>query len=330
MSALPSVRIVWNNCTVGEWNALVAAVPRSTLTQTFAYAEAMLLTDRWQPRLGLVEWDDQPAGLVLALEKNLIRLVRIAKIHRGPLWLPEADSPALREATLGALRRALPPGITRWTTLVPELPESDETAALLARCGFRRAAGAGYRTIWLDLRPDLETLRAALRGNWRNHLRQAEASPLVVEEDGEHRNLPWLVENYLEDKAERGYRGPSGPLTVRLRNALHKGGGPQSGVLLLCARDSTGATADGPETRVAGALFLRHGKTATYQIGLNQPEGRRHHAHQLLLWQGICRLKAAGVWWLDLGGINPEHAPGVTAFKRGLGGDEVTLAGTYA
>jgi len=39
-------------------------------------------------------------------------------------------------------------------------------------------------------------------------------------------------------------------------------------------------------------------------------------------------LKAAGIRWLDLGGINVE-APGIDHFKRGLGGDIANLVGGY-
>ena len=36
-----------------------------------------------------------------------------------------------------------------------------------------------------------------------------------------------------------------------------------------------------------------------------------------------------GYHWFDLGGINEKLTPGITHFKRGLGGKEYTLIGEY-
>ena len=40
-------------------------------------------------------------------------------------------------------------------------------------------------------------------------------------------------------------------------------------------------------------------------------------------------LKQHGVRMLDLGGINPDTAPGVTEFKLGTGGEAVETVGQY-
>jgi len=76
-------------------------------------------------------------------------------------------------------------------------------------------------------------------------------------------------------------------------------------------------------------LFLRHGNTATYYIAWTSPGGRARHAHNLLVWRAIEAMVADGVDWLDLGGIDASM-PGVSRFKLGLGGDPVTLCGTWA
>ena len=79
---------------------------------------------------------------------------------------------------------------------------------------------------------------------------------------------------------------------------------------------------------VAGILLIVHGSGATYHIAWTSPEGRRGHAHNLLLWRGILALRERGVAFLDLGGLEAK-APGVAHFKLGLGGVIVELAGTY-
>ena len=80
---------------------------------------------------------------------------------------------------------------------------------------------------------------------------------------------------------------------------------------------------------VAGMLFLRHGRSATYHIGWSNAQGKRGGAHNLLMWQAMLRLKAAGVRWLDLGGIATDHGVGLARFKLGTGATVSRLCGTY-
>lgn len=314
----PSVRIVWDVGSVPEWYRLMKLVPRSTLTQGFGYAAALLTTEKWRPRLGVIELADQPIGLVVVTEKTLFGLVRLMRMHRGPLIRPEAAKPAVVAATMKALREAYPRNPLTRTAIVPELPAGEDTAAMMRWAGWRRDRGPGYRTIWLDLTRDEPVLRAALAQKWRNALNQAERAGLEVEVDRDGSALlPWLAERYLADKAAKGYRGPSAPLLTRLRTALHKDGD----ILVLRARK------DGEDA--AGILMLGHGLSATYQVGWTGDLGRRTRAHNLLLWRAAMELKARGRQTLDLGGLLPDQAPGVTAFKRGMGGEEVELAGVW-
>jgi len=317
-SQTPSLRIVWDVGTVPEWYGLMRQVPRSTLTQCFGYAASMLTTEGWKPRLGVVELADRPIGLVVMMEKRVAGLIRVARLHRGPLIRPEAAKPAVIAATMKALRQAYRTGPLHWTAIAPELPAGEETDGILRWAGWRRAKGPGYCTIWLDLTRDEADLRAGLAQKWRNALNQAERAGLTVEIDRDgSRLLPWLTERYLEDRAAKGYRGPSAPLLTRLRTAMHKDGD----ILVLRA------CADGQP--VAGVLMLGHGLAATYQVGWAGEAGRRTRAHNLLLWHAVLELKRQGRQALDLGGLLPDAAPGVTAFKRGMGGEEVELTGVW-
>ena len=81
--------------------------------------------------------------------------------------------------------------------------------------------------------------------------------------------------------------------------------------------------------RVAAILVFHHGKSATYYIAWTGPEGRRKHAHNLLLWHALKELRKRGVHWFDLGGVDGLSMPGVSRFKMGLGGLLFTLVGTY-
>jgi hypothetical protein len=313
----PDIRIRWDEGRISEWYAALAAVPRSTLTQSFGYAHAMMTVERWKPRLGLVERGGATVGMVMVLQKRLLRLVRVTRIHRAPLLVPESDDLRTRAAVYRLLRIEYPSGPTRWTSIIPELTAGPESETLLRWAGWRRQPGPGYRTIWLDLEPDETSLRKTLDQKWRNALSKAERSGLTVELDRGGETLPWLLDRYNTDRAERQYRGASAKLLTRLRTALHKDGD----VLVMRALD-------GGEP-VAGMLFLGHGRAATYQVGWSGPRGRETNAHHLLLWRAMLELKSRGRTRLDLGGLTPK-AEGVNRFKRGLGGEEVELAGVWS
>ncbi|GAB4178904.1 MAG: hypothetical protein OHK0024_17170 [Thalassobaculales bacterium] len=307
-------RIDWNTATDRQWNGLLARCHRPTLTQTFAHAMASAAIEGWRVDAGIIHFAGQPIGLVMVQWRKVMGLFQICRLDRGPLWLHPEIPGEMQKLVLVQIRRRYGPWRGRFLTFRPELPDRPEIRAQMKAAGFTRRE-EGYQTIWLDLGAEEAALRAGLRQNWRNALVQAERAGLTVEEDAQGRLIDWLLPLYEADRAERAYPGPSGRF---LALWLKSGGGWRLYRALA-----------GGEP-VAAVLLLPHGRAATYQVGWTSPEGRRRRAHHLLLWQAALRLKAAGCRWLDLGGISAGRAPGVTRFKQGLGGEEVTLAGGYS
>ena len=80
---------------------------------------------------------------------------------------------------------------------------------------------------------------------------------------------------------------------------------------------------------VAGILIVRHNTSCIYQIGWNNPNGRRVYANNFLLWNAVLEMKKRGCIWFDMGGIDEENTPGIAKFKRGLGGKEYKLVGEW-
>ncbi len=329
-SSEDSITILWNEGTMGEWASLFARVSRSTLPQCFAYAGAMGRTHGFVPRLGLIRRDGAPIGLVQLLERRMLRLFHQRQIHRGPLWLDGVEPDmATQEAVFRLLRRACPDNPLNRASLLPELAAGPEAEEMLRRCGFRRF-GPGYRTVWLDLSRGEEELRAAMARDWRQRLKGAEKAGLVIDLDWEAKNLPWLMKQEHEQSLTKQFRPMTGALAVRIRNALVKGGakggvGKGDGVLMAAALEGR----SGDAKPAASALFYIHGGSATYQIGWSSDSGRKSGAMRLVLWRAALALKARGVGWLDLGGINPDSAPGVTEFKLGTGGQATESVGLY-
>ena len=77
---------------------------------------------------------------------------------------------------------------------------------------------------------------------------------------------------------------------------------------------------------VAQMLFLTHGNRATYHIGHTGADGRRLHAHNLLMWQAMNALAARGITSLDLG---ITATPAIDRFKRRTGAVAQPTGGTW-
>ncbi len=298
----------------GEWERLMLAVPRSTLEQSWSYGTAAAAQAHAVER-ALVRGDGDPIGLVQVLRRPMLGILQICEILRGPLWLPAAGEGERREGR-AAIKGAFRLRERRLLLWMPELTDTPDSHRAMRALGARPMI-TGYSSVWLDLRRPVEKIEAGLDQKWRNALRGAERSKLKVQITRAGRALDWLLERHDAFRRHRGFRAPS-PALIR-------------GFAAACARKSDVTIVTGAlgSDRVAGALFLTHGTTATYYVGWSGPQGRDVDAQTLLLWRGIATLKEDGVEALDLGGIDTRRAPGVARFKLGLGGEVFTLAGTW-
>jgi hypothetical protein len=308
-------RIDWNDCTFAQWNALLNRCKRPTLLQTLPYAQALAKTEGWKADFGIIRFEDKPVGLVQVQTKRWLPFLTTCQIHRGPLWIHDEIPGEMLKLVLRMIRDRY--HLLRGRPLVfhPEMIDGDMARKRLSDSGFHRRS-AGYESVWLDLTPAPDDLRAGLDRKWRNKLVQAERSGLEVEVDTSGTRFDWLMEKYLQDKMARNYKGPS-PAFLRVLSEMSADTAPP--VQLTALREGR---------PVAGVFLVRHGVAATYQVGWNGEEGRQLRAHHLLLWRSALWLKANGLTGFDLGGIN-ETTPGIARFKMGMGGQPFRLVGGY-
>lgn len=308
------LEIIWDTHTIAQWHECLGRISQSNLIQTWPYAQAVRQTAQRLTRFGLIHDAGQPVGIVQIQEQRLLGFHYLA-MDRGPLWFDGVDTAPLWPRFIASFAAAYPRRIGRVRRLLPECPDTPEIAAAFREAGFI-LRGEGYRTYWMDLRRPEAALRAALDGKWRNRLNAAERAGLQLS-DSCAAGLEWLIAGYLADRRARAYRGPSQAMLRALVTAFSAGGN-----LLLLRATVLGASC-------AAILIFVHGHAATYQIGWANAQGRRLSATNFLLWQAILRLQQRGVAWFDLGGIHPQTAPGVTRFKRGLGGVASATVGSY-
>jgi hypothetical protein len=306
----------WSPIPPAEWRALLTRAPRANLLQSWPYSVAARLHDQMMSRRGRIVEDGETVGLMQIQEVKL-GPIHVLKLHRGPLWLGGDPDAARWRRFFSAFAREFPRRLGRWRHILPELDDCQGARALLAEAGLRQKGPEPYRTIRLDLQPELDAIRKRFKGNWRNKLNQAERAGLAITCDCQGSSAAAFLSGYGADKSARGYRGPA---PARLATLIASAAPAGEAFIFNAMKD---------DETVAAMLMFRHGLGATYQAGWTTEAGRRTRAHHLLLWTAIGRLKDEGVAALDLGGIHPRTAEGVTRFKEGLGGTPVTLVGIF-
>lgn len=308
------LELVWDGVEMRRWTELHAAVPKAPLEQAWMYGEAISAGSPYRATRGVVSRDGKPVAIVQALEWSVAGAARLAKAVRGPVFLRDVDEEE-RLAAHRLIADRWPMSRLNWFFFTPEEEDGDAARAAMRRLGLRRTV-TGYSTAWLDLTAGSEALRAGLNQKWRNQLVAAESEKLRIRDAHSGPAMNWLLERYETVRRRQRHRAASGAFAAALAICAPR---PRDVLLLQAERGSE---------PLAGVLFLRHGFSATYQIAYTSDAGRAANANRLLLWEGIRRLAADGVRWLDLGGVDASME-GVTRFKLGTGAVPVTLVGTW-
>lgn len=301
-----SMEIRWNQTDRRDWDRF--AGQSAAFQQDWAYGAACAVLGSTVLRAEIRD-GGQPIGVLQVIHRAFLGSLHAAVGTRGPHWIAGARADQFADAAR-ALAATLPLPRFRGLFLTPE--RDDEGA--LARSGFRRVM-TPYATAEMDLTRSAADLRFTLHQKWRNRLSAAESSDLRIERiDGKPERYAWLLDAEQAQQRRIGYRALPPALVPAWQSA--------GGRLRIYAAARQGRI-------IAAMLFLLHGDRATYHIGWSNVEGRKHSAHNLLLWTAMIRLPGAGVTRLDLGGINTRDSPGVARFKLGAGARIKTLCGTW-
>ena len=311
-----SLRVVWDAVSSVQWQQWMEQAGRSSLLQSEAYGAAKSADSGWRIKCGAFYHRDEPIAFVQVLQKRLAGVMLVSRINRGPVFLRPPSRQEQREimallAGLGCLWRG------KVLAIAPELGLSGSNLALMESLAFRQFSPTAWRSIWVDLSMDLATLRKKMDGKWRNMLSFAERSGLRLEIGTDDQSFDWIIERYKTLMNEKAFSGVPIGLLRALRERLPAESQP---IIMRAIHD---------EKVVAGICLVCHGAAATYLLGWNGTEGRKLKANQYLLWQAVVTLKQAGIRWFDLGGIDEDLTPGISAFKLGLGGEQYELVGEY-
>lgn len=295
---------------------MIDAAPEAALEQTWMYGDAYAASSPASVvRRAIITANGAPIALAQIFTRRVGPIVTVAQLLRGPVLLRRDAVERNLAASVPLLRAALKQETRTLFFWTPDALHPD-TMTAASRVLRMRPMVTGHSSARVDLTRATDELRRALHVKWRNALTQAEAGPLRIEAKGGRRAAAWLLERYGSLRRSRRFGGPSAEMLGAVIDGIPK----HEAVLLR-------AIAEGEA--VGGALFLQHGRNASYVVGWTDPTARALNAGTLLLWKGMTALKERGIASLDLGGIDTRNATGIARFKLGVGGKPYTLPGTF-
>lgn len=307
---------------IEKWRELFAKTHKAPITQSYEYAQATCRRARKTAKWGLIRINGKDAGLVQITQAGAIKnLLHAVELDLGPIWFDGFGSADDYSAFFSCYNKTFPKRFGRARRILVNAPPDanalENIRVELPKLRMRAHDSTPYQTIWLDLSPTKDELRANLKGKWRNMLNKAEKQNMQISFTNDVKELPLILKHYEIDKRKKGYSGPSVSLLRDLAAYFN------SSKNVLIGK----ATLD--NKLIAAIVIFVHGRSATYQIGWSSDDGRKNAAHNALLWNAMCELKDRHIQYFDLGGINDETAKNVKRFKEGMGGTLSISPGHY-
>lgn len=311
---------------VGEaqWTEASGLFSDANLYQTWAYA-ATRWGDRRTSRLVVTRGRRTVALAQVAVAQPLGMRMGIAQLRWGPIW-ERRDGPldsGVASAVVDALHEEYVRRRKLYLRVLPSGASSIEGAAMLQAALARRFTarpfdrGESFRTIVVDLRPDLASIRRGLDQKWRNQLNRAERNRLVVAASDAPAAFETFERLHQQMVARKGLSAHDVGTFRRLQSLLPQG---QKMRVFVCEEH---------EQPVAGVVVAAVGHMGVYVLGATNDLGMKCKGAYLLQWRAIEYLKGQGLMHYDLGGINPQSNPGVYHFKKGFGGREAEYVPPY-
>jgi hypothetical protein len=293
-----------------EWDALLSGFEDATIYQTGAYGDG-----RWgEKRLSrILLGDDRDPICIAQVTVISLPLFRggIAYIPWGPLWERKGEKPdpeRFRFILQGlkdeyVVKRGL------LLRILPAIREDlfPEASIILEEEGFTSTNATRYRTLILDLTPDIETIRKGFGRRWKGYLNQAEKSDFNIREGNEDELYGEFSDIYHTMMSRKQFQ--TSVDIEDFRKAQEVLPRQFKMRIVICEYENK---------PIAALVVSKIGNRGIYLLGATNTDVTRLKGSYLLHWRIIKWLKEQGAQYYDLGGIDPESNPGVYQFKRGM------------
>lgn len=296
-----------------DWQAVFDRFPEANFLQSWQWGELHLGLGHKVVRR-LVEVDGQVAGGWQGIVKNAKR-GRYLEVPGGPL-IDWSDQHAVKQV-VDQFRQIAKQERAVFVRIRPQILDDETNRKVLSQIGLAKAPfhlHAEHTNI-LDLSPNEDELLANMRRQTRYEVRRAEKQNIKVS----WRNDKQAVEEFYDLQQITAQRQGFITSSKSFLGSLVEAFGDDARIYR--------AEKDGQLLNLAMVIFS--GEETDYFEAASTTDARKYPGSYALVWQAICDAKALGKSRHNLWGIaysdDPNHRyAGVTTFKRGFGGQDVT------
>lgn len=303
-----TLRIQWKrDLPPSQWDAVIARLNGHPL-QTAFWGEARRCADGIESESYAAIVDGRVVWAARVESRRVPVLGRIAWVPKGPTAAADASASECECQWLGQLRRE---GFMLCVVDPWEVAAGPEDADHTGR-------NDRPRTIWIDLAIGRDRLWGNLDKQWRYGVGKAKRHGVIVEQSRDSDDLNAFYGLCLAVSRAKGFRLPASLVLMRALMRQQPGGDASAHLFVARIGDAMGS----------GAFVLRSGRSVHYFWGATDRGVSESRTAEAIQWAIVEWALASGCVRYDLGGVDPEDNPGVYAFKKKMGGEEITLRGT--
>lgn len=309
------------------WEVFQSNQPWAQFPQSWAWGEFRISRGQTVKRVALV--DDSGAWLAAAqLEYRPKKVVGgYWFAPRGPVLSSHLSPDEQRNVFQAFVAQLKDLPLVRWMFLRVEPPiELGKPEGLIPVALRRNDAQNPMSTIVLDLVPSLEELQSAMHQKTRYNIRVAAKHGVTTRLATAPEDVATFLRLMEETASRDGFVQHDSSYLKATYEALHR-----VGMARIRLAEQNGKA-------LAANLEILYGNTVTYLYGSSSSASREVMAPYALHWEAIVEAKRDGYATYDFWGANPLSKAmfayksgweGITRFKRGWGGRQVDLYGSW-
>ncbi|NWF35549.1 GNAT family N-acetyltransferase [Mariprofundus sp. KV] len=286
----------WHQVDANAWDHRLARLSGHPL-QSAAWGEARQHVDRLESIYLISEQNGMPHGMARVETRRLPLLGKVAWIPRGPVVAGDA-SEAMQQS------------------LCRELKQRGFAVAIFDH--YRPAESeSSVHTIWIDLTLGTDGLKRRIDKQWMYGVRRAGREGVEVVRATTPEEVTEFFRMCAQISQDKDFELPGSEVLMQQLLLSPQTDGCEMQLFLAKHEGKIGA----------GAFVARSGEHLHYFWGASDRELSRQRVGEAVQWAVIEWGIGMGCSRYDLEGIDPINNPGVYAFKKKMGGEEVSLAG---
>jgi len=298
-----------------EWEGFLAKHPEANFLQSWYWGEFHQSIGHKISRTGFYK-NSELVGVMISIVEDAMR-GRYLTVPGGPIinWQDEE----LVKAFVEEIKRVAQTESCVFVRVRPQLESSDFSKELFAKYGFKKAPMHLHAelTSQLDITKSEDELFAGMRKTTRHEIKKAMSLEVEVTTTTE----PSILKNFYDLQIETSKRQKFVPFSYKFLESQFEVFSKADKVLLYTAKLR--------EKILAQAFIIFYGDEAAYHYGASTEDGRHYPGAYLIQWEAIKEAKRRGIKRYNFWGVAPEGEKGhrfhgVSVFKRGFGGTDVS------